>query len=50
MIGQGSYGKTDQGIYNAEEVVVKVFEDFENEDMSQNHIHEETCISKHSTI
>ena len=35
MIGQGSFGKIYRGIYNAEEVVVKVLEDVDNEDICQ---------------
>ena len=35
VIGQGSFGKIYQGIYDAEEVVVKVLEDVDNEDICQ---------------
>ena len=35
MIGQGSFGKIYRGIYNAKEVVVKVLEDVDNEDICQ---------------
>ena len=35
MIGHGSFGKIYRGIYNAEKVVVKIFEDVDNEDICQ---------------